>query len=157
MSTTIKIVSAVLKAVVGDKVGSGLVQDLIGISIDEASEKSINEIADFIDKEKFKIGRILSEENLKSMGISGNKIDYVIVEIKDLFFKVSITDEVLEQCRYDSMNLSAFLWNKYREYRNDYIECESEIKQCLFVIAETIIKLVRESEEFEKDVFGTDQ
>lgn len=152
MSTTIKIVSAVLNAVVGDKVGSGLVQDLIGISIDEASEKSINEIADFIDKEKFKIGRILSEENLKSMGISENKIDYVIVEIKDLFFKVSITDEVLEQCRYDSMNLSAFLWNKYREYRNDYIECESEIKQCLFVIAETIIKLVRESEEFEKDV-----
>ena len=32
------------------------------------------------------------------------------------------------------------------------IECESEIKRCLFAVAEALIKLVCESENFEKDV-----
>ena len=89
---------------------------------------------------------------MKSMGISEDIIDYVVTEIKDLLSKVEITDEVLRQCKYDSMNFSAFLWNKYCECKNDYIEYEREIKRCLFEVAEALIKLVRESENFESDV-----
>ena len=89
---------------------------------------------------------------MKSIGISEDNIDYVITEIKELLSKIDITDEVLRQCKYDSMNLSVFLWDKYRECKNDYIECESEIKRCLFAVAEALIKLVRESDDFEKDI-----
>lgn len=152
MGITTSIVSAVLKSVVGDKFGSGLAKDLLGISIDGVSEKGINEITDFINDGKSKIERILSRENMKSSGISENIIEYVIAEIKDLFSRIEITDEVLRKCKYDSMNLSVFLWNEYRECKNDYIECESEIKRCLFTVAEALINLVRESKNFEKNV-----
>lgn len=152
MGAAASIVSVVLKSVVEDKLGSGLVKDLIGISIDGISEKGINEITDFINREKSKIDSILSNENMKSMGIPEDNIDYIVAEIKELLSKINITDEVLRQCKYDSMNLSAFLWDKYRECKNDYIECESEIKRCIFAVAEALIKLVRESENFEKDV-----
>jgi len=152
MGIATSIVSAVLKSVVGDKIGNGLTKDLIGISIDGVSEKGINEITDFINSGKCKIDSILSKENMKSIGILEGSIDYVIEEIKDLLSKINITDEVLRQCRYDSMNLCAFLWNEYCEYKNSYIEYESEIKRGLFAVAEALVKLVRESENFEKDV-----
>ena len=152
MGVAASIVSAVLKSVTEDKFGNGLAKELIGISIDGISEKGINEITDFINGAKSKIDSILSKENMKSMRISEDIIDYVVTEIKDLFSKISITDEVFRQCKYDSMNLSAFLWNEYIEYKNEYVECESEVKRCLFDVAEALIKLVRESENFEKDV-----
>lgn len=152
MGITASIVSAVLKSGVGDKLGSGLAKDLIGISIDGISEKGINEITDFINRGKSKIDSILSKENMKSMGIPEDNIDYVVAEIKDLLSKISITDEVLRQCKYNNMILKDFLWNEYRENKNDYIECESEIKRCLFAVEEALIKIVRESENFEKDV-----
>lgn len=152
MGIVARIISAVLKSVVGDKLGSGLAKDLIGISIDGVSEKGLNEITDFINRGKSKIDSILSKENMKSMRISEDNIDYVVTEIKELLSKIDITDEVLRQCKYDNMNLRAFLWDKYRECKNDYIECENEIKRCLFAVAEALIKLVRESENFEKDV-----
>ena len=101
-------VSAVLKSVVEDKLGSGLVKDLIGISIEGISEKGINEITDFINRGKSKIDSILSNENMKSMGIPEDKIDFVVAEIKELLSKIDITDEVLRQCKYDSTNLSFF-------------------------------------------------
>lgn len=153
MGVVASIVSAVLKSVVGDKLGSGLARDLIGISIDGISEKGINEITDFINKGKSKIDSILSKENMKSMEIPEDNIDYVVAEIKDLLSKINVTDEMLRQCKYDSMNLSAFLWDKYKECKNDYIEYESEIKRCLFAVAEVLIKLVRESDDFEKGTF----
>ncbi len=152
MGFAVSIVSAVIKSVVGDKLESRLIKELVGISIDGISEKSINEITDFINGAKSKIDSILSKENMKSMGISEDIIDYVVTEIKDLLSKVEITDEVLRQCKYDCMNLSAFLWNKYCECKNDYIEYEREIERCLFEVAEALIKLVRESENFESDV-----
>lgn len=152
MEFTASVVTAVLKAVVGEKFGGGLTKDLVGISIDGITEKGINEITDFINREKLKIDSILSKENRESMGISEDYFDYVVTEIKELLPKIDITDEVLRQCKYDSMNLSAFLWDKYKECKNDYIEYESEIKRCLFAGAEALIKLVRESENFEKDV-----
>ena len=152
MGIAVSIVSAVLKSVVGDKLGDGLAKDLIGISIDGISEKGIKEITDFINRGKSEIDNIFSKENMESMGISEDKIDYVVAEIKDLFSKVSITDEMLRQCKYDSVNLSAFLWDEYRGCKSEYIECESEIKQCLFAVAGALIKLVRESDDFEKDV-----
>ena len=150
MSIASSVVSVVLKSAVGDRFGSGLFNELAGIAIGEVSDKGINEITDFINEKKSKIDSILSKENLKFLGIPENKIAYVVTEIKELLSKIDITDEVLRQCKYDSMNLSAFLCNEYRECKNDYIEYESEIKRCLFAVAEALIKLVRESEEFEK-------
>jgi len=152
MGIAASIVSVILKSVVGDKLGNELASEVIGISIDEISEKSFNEISDFINEKKSKIGSILSKENMISMGISEDKTDYVVAEIMNLFSGVNITDEVLRQCKYDSMNLSAFLWNEYREGKNEYIECESEIKRCLFTVAEVLIKLVRKSEEFSQEM-----
>lgn len=152
MGVAANIVSAVLKAVVGDKFGSGLVKEITDISIDGISEKSINKIADFINGEKSKIELILSKEDMKSFGIAEDTIDYVVVEIKELLSKIDVTDDMLRHCRYDSKKLSEFLWNEYKECKNDYIECESEIKRCLFVLAEALIELVRESESFERDV-----
>ena len=137
---------------IGDKFGSGIAKDLIEISVDGISEKGINGIADFIKGEKSKIDSILSEENIRSMGISEDKTNYVVSEIKDLLSRTDITDEVLRHCKYDSTVLKDFLWNKYEECKNDYIECESEIKRCLFAFAEALIKIVRESENFEKKV-----
>ena len=108
------IVSIILKSVAEDKLGSGLAKDLIGVSIDEASEKGINEIANFINGEKSKIDRILSKENMKSMGISEDNIDYVVTEIKDLFSRIDITDDDVfkaAQKIYDSYkNKELFIW-----------------------------------------------
>lgn len=152
MSIAASIASAVLKSVVGDKLGNGLTKDLIGISIDGITEKGINEITDFINREKSKIDSILSKENMESMGISEDHIDYVVAEIKDLFSKISITDEVFRKCKYNSSNLKDFIWNEYIAHKSGYIEYENEIKSCLFDVAEALTKLARESENFEKDV-----
>ena len=112
MEIAVSIVSAILKSVVGDKLGSGLAKDLIGISIDGVSEKGLNEITDFINREKSKIDSILSRENMESMGISEDNIDYVAAEIKDLLSKIIITDEVLRKCQYNSMILKDFMWSE---------------------------------------------
>lgn len=151
MGVAVNIISAVLKSVVGDKIGNELANELIGISIDEASEKGINKISDFINGEKSKIERILSKENMKSMSIPEESIDYVVEEIKDLFTRINITDEVFRQCEYDSTKLSVFLWDEYCEDKGGYIECENSIKCCLNKIAQILIELLRESEGFEKD------
>lgn len=150
MSIAASIASAVLKSVVGDKLGNGLAKDLIGISIDEASKKGLNEITDFINKGKSKIDNILSEENMKSMGISEDHIDYVVTEIKNLVSNIYITDEVFRQCQYNSIILKDFMWGEYvaRKNRCNYIEYESEIKSGLFAIAEVLTKVMRESEDF---------
>lgn len=150
MGIAASIVSAVLKSVVGDKFGDRLAKDLIGISIDGVSEKGIYEITDFINGEKSKIDSILSKENMKSMGIPEETIDYAVAEIKDLFVKINITDEVLRQCQYNSTILKDFMWNEYvvRKNRSSYIESESEIKACLFEVADALNKVMHESEEF---------
>ena len=148
MEIAVSIVSAVLKLVVGDKIGSGLTKELIGISIDGISEKGINEIIKFINTEKSKIDGILSKENMRFMGISEDKTDYVVTEIKALFSRIDITDDVLRQCRYDSTNLSVFLWNEYSKKKDGYIEYESEIKRSLFAVTEVLVKIVRESDNF---------
>ena len=153
MSVTANVISAVIKSVVGDKVGNGLAKEVIGISIDGVSENGIGKISDFINGEKSKIDRILSKESMSSMNIPENTIEHVVAEIKDLFKNIEITDEVLRQCKFDSMKLKDFLWNEYCGYKGDnHIEHESEIKRCLFAVAEVLIKLVRESETFQQDV-----
>lgn len=152
MSVVANIISAVMKSVVGDKIGNELVNEVIGISLDEISEKGINKINDFINEEKSIIEHVLSNENLQSMNIPEDHIDYLVAEIKDLLLEVEITDEVLRQCKYDSMNLSAFLWNKYGTYKNIDIEYGSDVKRGLFAISEAIISLVRKSEVFQQEL-----
>lgn len=150
MGIAANIVSVILKSVVGDKLGSGLAKELIGISIDGISEKGINEITDFINRGKSKIDSILSKENMKSMGIPEDNIDYIVAEIKDLLSKINITDEVLRQCKYNNMILKDFMWSEYVTYKNmlNNIEHESEIKTCLFAVAETLTRVMRENESF---------
>ena len=153
MSVASNIISVVIKSVVGDKIGNELANEVVGISIDGISENGINKINNFISGEKAKMEHILSKENMRSMNIPEDNIDFIVAEIKDLFKDIEITDKVLRQCKYDSMNLRDFLWNEYCIYKGDnYIEHESEIKRCLFAVAEVLIKLVRESETFQQDV-----
>lgn len=151
MGVAINILSVVLKLVVNNKIGNELANELIGISIDGISEKGVNGINDFINGEKAKIKYILSKENMESMNIPEENFDFVVAEIKDLLSKVKITDEVFRQCKYDNVKLSAYLWDEYRVYKNSYIEYESDIKKVLFDVADALIKLLRDSEEFEKN------
>ncbi len=152
MSVAVSIVSTIIKSVVNSKVGNELANELIGISVDDVSEKGIGKINDFINNGRTKIEKILSKEKMKSMGISEDNIAYVIAEIKGLFSKIEVTDEIFRQCKYDSLNLCDFLWEKYSESKTGYIECESDIKKSLLAISDTLIKLMRESEEFVKDI-----
>lgn len=151
MSIAINILSAVLKSAVNNKIGNELTNELIGISIDGISEKGINMISDYIDKRMTKINYILSKENMESMNIPEENIDFVVAEIKDLLSKVKITDEVFRHCKYDSMKLSVYLWDEYRAYKDVCIECESDIKKVVFTVAYTLVELLREGEQFEKD------
>lgn len=150
MGVAANIISAVLKSVVGDKIGNGLANELIGISIDEVSEKGIDKISDFINGEKYKIERILSKENMKSMGIPEENIDYVVKEIEDLLLNVEISNDVLKECEYKDNKLMAFLWNEYHKSK-PYIEYENDIRKGLKVVAKAIIKLQEESEDFQKN------
>ena len=152
MSVINKIIFLILKSVADNKVNSELTKELIGVSIDGVSEFGINKLKDFINGEKSNIDNILSEDNMQSMNIPKENMNYVVFEIKDLFSRIEITDDVLKQCKYDNMNLSAFLWNEYCKSKDDYIDCEREIKWCLFAVADALIELVRKSKDFEKDI-----
>ncbi len=163
MGIAASVVSAVLKAVVGDKLGDGLAKELAGISIDGISEKGIYEISDFINGGKAEIENILSKGNMKSMGVLEENIDYVVAEIKGVFSRFDITDEVLRQCKYDGNKLKDFMWDEYAAHKNmpdkneayecalfrdARIECERDIKSGLFAVASALLKLARESQEF---------
>lgn len=150
MVIVFNIIKAIIKSAVSNKVESELVNELIDISIDGISEKSIDKINDFINGKKSIINHVLSKENMKSMNISEDNIDFVIAEIKDLLFKIELTDEVFRSCDYNSAKLKEFLWNEYY-MRKKFIEHESNIKSVLHNIAEVLIRLMNESEEFEKD------
>lgn len=131
---------------------NGFMKVLGDVSIDRIFDKVIEEMNDFIKKEKSKIEHVLSRENMSSMNIPEENMDYVITEIKSFLLKINISDEVYRTCKYDSRNLSAFLWNEYCKHKDGYIECEKDIKQSLFLYAEALIKLVRESENFGNEI-----
>ncbi|MCI9023454.1 MAG: hypothetical protein HFG92_03270 [Dorea sp.] len=152
MSVAVSIISTIIKSAVNNKVGNELANELIGISVDDVSEKGINKINDFINNGKSKIENILSEEKMKSMNISEDNIAYIIAEIKRFFFEIEITDDIFRQCKFDSLNLCRFLWEKYSENKTYYIECESDIKKSLLAISETLIIIMCESEEFVRDI-----
>lgn len=150
MGIAFRMVSAVLKSVAGETFGRGLSKELIGISIDEISEKGIHEIIAFINDGKTRVEHILSKENMISMKIPEENIDYVVNEIKDLFTQIDITEEVIKQCKFNKTNLGDFLWKEYCERKDSYIECQGEIKQCLFAVASSLIDFVSESKKFEQ-------
>ena len=152
MKVIVNIISAILKFVAADKVDNKLVNEVIGTSIDGLSKKEIDKINDFIIKEKMKIEHILSKENMRTMNISEEYSDFVVFEIKNLFSRIDITDEVIRQCKYDNTKFRDFLWNEYCRNRHDYIDCENEIKRCLFVVANALIELVYKSEDFDRKV-----
>ena len=122
MGIAASIVSAILKSVVGDKLGNGLAKEIADISIGGISEKGVNEITDFINNGRSKIEYILSKENMTSMNISEDNIDYVVAEIKNLFSEIDITNEVFRRCRYNSMKMKNYLWNEYVLHKNEYLE-----------------------------------
>ncbi len=65
MGFAASVISVVLKSVVGEKLGDGLVKELTDITIDGISEKGVNDIRNFINEGKAKIENILSEEKMK--------------------------------------------------------------------------------------------
>lgn len=146
------IVSTIIKSAAKSEVENELSNELIGISIDSISEKGINKINDFINKGKSKIDNILSEDKMKSLAISEDNMAYVVAEIKGLFSGMEFTDEIFRQCKYDRFILRDFLWNQYTEHKTGFIECESDMKKSLLAISEALIKLMRESEGFVKDI-----
>lgn len=150
MGIASNIISVIIKSVVNSKLGDGLGSELIGIPIDEYSNIGVDKLKEFIDGEKLKIEHILSEENMKAMDVAEENIDFVVAELKDLLSKVEITDRVFRECKYSNENLKDFLWNEYRRDK-DIIENGSEIKKGLYVVAKTLIELMRESEKFEQD------
>ena len=150
MGLRANIISLILKSTVENTISNELAKDILGLSLNRMSEMFIDSISDFIKNEKSNMEQILSTKNLTALNISNEEIPYVLAEIKDLLLKIDITDEVLRNCKYDSMYLSAFLWKKYCELKNEYIENEYSIKQGLFSVADTLIKLFCESENFEK-------
>lgn len=145
------IISVIIKSVVNSNLGDGLGSELIGIPIDEYSEKGIEKIKDFINGEKSKIEYILSEENMQSMNVAEDNIAFVVAEIKDLLSKIKITDEVFRKCRYSHENLKDFLWNEYRICKST-IENEIDIKKGLYAIAKALIGLKRKSDDFENEI-----
>ena len=152
MSIAVSIISAIIKSAVKCKVENELSNELIGISVDSVSEKGISKINDFISEGKSQINNILSEEKMRSMNISEDNIAYVIAEVKGLFSEIEITDEIFRLCKYDRFNLRDFLWNEYTENNISYIEGESDIKKSLLFVSETLIGLMRESEDFVKNI-----
>lgn len=144
-------VAIIVKSAVNSKVGSELGKELIGTSIDGVSEKGITEINNFINGRKSKIEHILSEENMEKIYVAEENVDFVIAESKHLLSKVEITDELIRVCRYNPEDLKDFLWSEYRRNKN-IIENESDIEKGLDAVAKTLIELVRESEEFEKNL-----
>lgn len=150
MGIAANVISVVLKSVVGDSAGNGMIKELADLSIDTLSEKGIDKMNAIINEEKSQIEHILSKENMRSMNISEENMEYVVSEIKELFTKIDISDEVLGQCKFDSTKLKDFLWNEYCKGKDGYIECEREIKDCLFAVASMLIALTYKSAEFDK-------
>lgn len=152
MTAAVSMILAVIKSVAGERVGNKLLRDLFGISVDIVSKEAIENIERFVNEQKSELENILSKENMESMNISQADRDYAVAEIKDLFKNIEITDDIMGQCQYDVSKLSAFLWQQYRESKKDnYIECKDSIRKGLSAVAETLIDLTRESDEFEKN------
>lgn len=151
ISFAAKIVTIIVKSAANSKIGSELGKELIGASIDGVSERSIAEINNFIRGKKSKLEHILSEENMKKIYVAEEDIDFVVAELKDLLSKIKITDTVFRECRYNPENLKDFLWSEYSRSKN-IIENESDIKTGLYAVAETLIELMRESEEFKNNL-----
>ena len=145
------IITAIIKSVITNKIESELSKEIVSVSLDKVSEKSINKIKNFIDEEKSNIEYVLSKKNMKTNGISENNIDFVVAEIKQLFSKIEITNEVLQECNYNYKKLEEFLWNNYCNDKK-YIEHESDIKKGLFVIANSLTKILYESNQFEREL-----
>ncbi len=150
MSVAVKIVSVILKSIVSNRVENELAKNLIEISSDSFSEAYITEIEKFIREKETQIEKILSRENLLSLNISDNKYDFVVAEIKYLFSKIELTDEIYRQYKYNPENLKDFLWSKYSELKENNIEYENSIKNALYAVAGALIQLESESSKFEK-------
>lgn len=147
MKTAVDVFKVILKFGVSNITENELGKELAAVF----TENGIDKIENSIIQGRSQIECVLSRENLKSMNISEEYIDFIIAEIKELLSKIEITGEIFRQCKYDSSNLEDFLWKEYSENKNSYIEYENEIKRALFAITEVLIKLMRESDGFENE------
>lgn len=145
------IVTMIIRSAANSIIGSELGEELIGTSIDGVSKKIITEINNFFSGKKSKMEHILSKENMKELYVTEENIDFVVAELKDLLSKIEITDRVFRKCRYNHKYLKDFLWSEY--CKDKYIvESKSDIRKGLYAVAKTLIELMRESEEFEKEL-----
>lgn len=151
MSIAADILSVVLKSVISNTVGDGLPGELMNLFTDTFSQKSIKKISRFIDGRKNKIKAVLSENSMREMGIPEENIDYVTAEIKDLLSVVEISDEILAKCNRSREELGNYLWNEYRKNHGSHMEQDRDIKKGLYIVADTLLELAKESENFEQE------
>lgn len=151
-----KIITLIAKMIGNRITGSELSEELLEILFEalagKVSEKEFEEIKNIFRAGKSATECILTRENMLAANVPEPEVDFVIDEIRCLLSKVEITDELLGRCRYNSMGLGEFLWDKYYEDRkkSGSVECEKGIKNGLFSIAKVWMELRFESPEFEK-------
>ena len=151
MGKVSNLIKIIIKAAVNNTSEGELSKDLINTLVDGVSDKGLNEINDFINGSKYKIASILSEENMKSMNIPEEHMGYVVNEIKNLLSNIDITDEIIRKCNYNPAKLEGFLLDGYYKSK-DYIENENYIKTVLYSVADVLIGVERESEDFASNV-----
>lgn len=140
-----KVMSIILKSVLGGKSINEPICEIKDAVIDGLSETSMKHIEDFVDKSRDKLKNALSEENLEKLQISNT--DYVIAEMKDILTQIKVDNDLLGNCQYNTEELNEFLW-KYYKSRHGNIEMERDIQKGIGVVSSVIMDLFYKSEEF---------
>lgn len=147
MNTLISLVVAALKAAVSGTIKNEIISALAEQGIKISSDK----FKEYTEKTQKEVNVVLSDENLNKMNISENYTEYVRAEIKELFRKVDVTEEMFRKCQYDADSLAEILYSKYKKqdtYSNEY---EGEIRTVLSAMCEKVISLEKGREGFIED------
>lgn len=147
MNTLISLVVVALKAAVSGTIKNEIISALTEQGIKISSEKFI----EYTEKTQKEVNVVLSDGNLNKMNISEDHTEYVRAEIKELFRKVDVTEEMFRKCQYDADSLAEILYSKYRKQNTYSKEYEGEIRTVLSAMCEKVILLEKGREGFIED------
>ena len=150
-----KLISLIVKTVIGKIEMPELTAGMMEILIDNCSDRCIQDIYKFVNLRVDSLARLFSREQMRNLNISEERIDYVVSEIKDILANNEITDDVIEACRYDVESVQIYLWNIYYKGKDGDLEVEKyegDIKKVLHCVAVSLIDLAKESGDFEKKI-----
>ena len=147
MNTLISIVVAALKAAVSGTIKN----EIISALAEQGIKISLDKFIEYTEKTQKEVIMVLSDGNLNKMNISENHTEYVRAEIKELFRKVDVTEEMFRKCQYDADSLAEILYSKYRKQDTYSIEYEGEIRTVLSAMCEKVISLEKGREGFIED------